>query len=757
VSVSDQITQAILNGADFVPLTDHRSYDQHYDPLWESSSALLVRGEEANGAPHAIVLGAVDTIVQGANSPGQPDFQRMQWSIWDAHAQDANWDTAHPDDGETNADGSPNIDASAQGVDNIEVWNRASMPDVEIDYAETRWNLGFRTGVTGASDDHFRETWVLQGPLFPTTEVFAPNLSERGLVQGLRLGHTRIHAKDSAGPVGTTGPDLLLEADMQLDGIYELVNGDEVAVPAGTKGQLRITIANGLGTSVYLYKSPGRSAGPLQTFTPTGVTSADVFTVPITADSGPSWYRLEARGPGESSAIDLSALEAFAENPTSPLPTSLELSNQLRGVSAPIFLGPALIDASPETPLPVDAGTDDGAKLITGAQGLFSGFPDIAVANGRSHVVSELHANGSSQVMYQALDATGTAIGSSVNLAPTSTTARFPKVAASGNDVWVVWQDERAGEVPHRPAIYLRHSTNGGTSWQAEQLVRSLGGRAEHPVVAVTVTGLPVVAWQEISAGNAFDVMAQIIGKESAPINLSGSGKTTAAANAVDSRSARYPASVWPTVAVAPDGHIAVGWQDNRTDEDPLWTGGISYGNGTDPDNWQIMVAVRAPTATTWQTPSSIGSDTQADRHPSIAYGADGSVVAAWDSKPLSSSGANLVVLSARSVDGGSTWNAPAAISTSAVGMGEFPHLGVDSNGQVRVVWHDCRSADWRWRIMTSSLDGGGIWSAASLIPSHGVNTWAATQAGQIVWASTRNAQRIQRDPTQQIMLLSAP
>src|SRR4051794_12814229 len=100
LSVADQIAQAERTGLEFLPLTDHRTYDQHWDPQWRSDKLILIPGEEANGSPHAIVHGAVDTIVDGANPPGSPAFRHVQQSIWDAHAQDASWSTAHPDDGE---------------------------------------------------------------------------------------------------------------------------------------------------------------------------------------------------------------------------------------------------------------------------------------------------------------------------------------------------------------------------------------------------------------------------------------------------------------------------------------------------------------------------------------------------------------------------------------------------------------------------------------------------------------------------------
>jgi hypothetical protein len=64
--VGDQIGQAERAGLDFVPLTDHRTYDQHWDPQYGSSKLLLIPGEEANGSPLAIVLGAPDVSGNGA-------------------------------------------------------------------------------------------------------------------------------------------------------------------------------------------------------------------------------------------------------------------------------------------------------------------------------------------------------------------------------------------------------------------------------------------------------------------------------------------------------------------------------------------------------------------------------------------------------------------------------------------------------------------------------------------------------------------
>lgn len=736
VSVADQIGIAALRGLDFLPLTDHRTYDQHYDPTWESAQLLLIPGEEANGSPHATVHGATDTVVQGAQPEGLPDFVSLQQSIWDAHSQGAVWITAHPDDGEFD-DGQPNARASAQGVDLVEAWNRASTPDVEIDYAENRWNAGFHFGIAGGSDNHFRELWLIAGPGQPITSAFAADPGERALLQALWGGRTRI--SESA-----TAPQLTLEADLQGDGIYEAIAGDEVVAPAGRKGKLRIGVSNGFGAQLLLYRSPGRSEGPLQTWRP-GLFE-EHYEVEIEVGAEPEWYRLEARGPGIPAGINSSGLPGNL-----PLLVT-EVPETLRAVTSPIFVSTAPMDAQPEIPLPADGGGDDGATLALGAVRQFGSFPDLAVDGGTTHLVAELHEAAATRVVYRRRS--GGSWSTAVSLAPDSASARFPRIAARGNEVWVAWQDELAGQQPRRPAIRLRHSTDGGQSWQPIQTLRAIDGRAEHPDIALAPAGAPLVAWQEIRAQQPFDVWAQQVGVDAEPHNLTREGKTVRAALLVDSRSARYPASVRPRVAVRADGLMAVTWQDNRTDPDPLWTGETGRGEGTDPDNWQIQLATRAADGE-WSAPLSLGADDRADRHAAVAFNGDGDLVLAWDAKQLRSSGVNTEVLAAISTDGGQSFGAPAPIAAGPA-MSQYPDLGLAPDGSVRAAWYDSRAADWRWRVMTARLVSGA-WGDARLINSRGVNTWPATDGGAIAFASTRHAARLQRDRTQQVFLLANP
>ncbi|MEO3817050.1 CehA/McbA family metallohydrolase [Plantactinospora sp. B24E8] len=735
--VGDQIGYAEGVGLAFLPLTDHRTYDQHWDPQWTSSKLLLLTGEEVNGSPHAVVLGAVDTVVDGANPPGSAAFRHIQQSIWDAHAQHAVWSVAHPDDGEyTSAEG-PNDNASVQGVDVVELWNVSNNPDAEIEYAENRWNHGFRFGGVAASDSHFKELRPVSAPGRPTTWVFAAERSTRAILDALKAGRTTLS-------MGLDGPFVTIEADIDGDGRFEAMGGDEVVVRTdrlSKKAGLRVRARSAVGMTVLVYGSPGRSAGPLATFTPTR--DEQTWLLPLTLRGAQSWYRVEVRAPGE-----LSGREA---DPNLP--------DQLRAATSPLFVSvrqPAV--PAPELSLPAPLRGDDRAALVLGESGDFTGFADLAVEGRVTHVVAESHREHRSAVVYRRLDGKHDKHGEPIVLSDSSGTASSPRVVAAGDDVWVVWQDARGHERPHRPAIYLRHSRDGGRSFGSAVRLSDGRGRALHPALALVDRTHPVVAWTD-NAGGAFDVYVQVVGVDRAPVNVSASGKVTDPGTPTDARSPRYPASLFPSVAVTGDRRIVVTWQDNRFDPDPGWTGhtpppGEEASGGTNPDNWEIVAAVRTDIRSPWSGLVRVSdNDDAADRHPSLAVDRDGSFVVAWETKVLSPAGVNLSLRASRSTDG-RIWSPAEPVAIDPDAMSQRPRLGNDPDGAIRAVWYDSRSTDWRWKVFTSRRDSRTGWTPAVRLTTQGNGTWPAVDGGTVVFTSDRAATRTQRDATQQVFLI---
>lgn len=757
VSVADQIAQAERMGLQFLPITDHRTYDQHWDPLWTSGNLLLIPGEEANGAPHATVHGCIDEVIDCTANPASHAYRHLQQSIWEVQAQGGVWSTAHPDDGEY-ANGITNDSAEAVGVNVVEVWNRGSSTDIEIDYAENRWNAGWRFGGVGGCDCHFRELWGTAGPGMPTTYVLATETSERGILEALRAGRTSI----SSTPIGTF---LTLEADLDGDGRFETVGGDEVAdLAVGQRGTLRLRVQRGVGQTVTVLAAPGRSRARLLTVT---VTQPDeTFLVPVTVPAGEGWWRAEVRGNGAPASIDTGAIKSGRPGTTSVV-------DQLQAFVSPIFTS----TGAPAAPrqrlaLPTQPGSDS-AQVVFGDTGTFTGFPDVAVSagpgrSGRSttHLVAERHVPGGTTVFYSAVGDKA----SELRLTD-SRAARFPRVATSGRWVHVVWQDERTGQMPRAGDVWLRSSRNGGKSWEPEVKMSNSRGRSERPAVAVDPAdpGRPWVVWADnsdvaataaaavLGAGqHAFDIWVARPGE--APRNLSAAGKTTGPGNGVDTRSARWAASLHPSVSVRPDGGVVVGWQDNRFDPHPLWTGATppvgstSAGDQSLPDAWEPMVALRAPDGT-WSGPRRIAPDPAASvRHPQVLAAADGTVVAVWSWKRLKAADANLALRAATSQDGGVTWSPSVELDPVPLSMSARPRLGTTATGTARVVWADTRSDDWRWRVRTAVL-AGGSWQPGGDLTQLGNGTYPAVDRDVVVLVTDRAA-RVQRDLTQQIALV---
>lgn len=735
VSVEFQIGQALLAGLDFLALNDHRTYDQHWDPLWTSQDVLLIPGEEANGRPHANVFGAVDTILNGAAGEG-PAHRPTQWGIWDAHAQGAVFQTNHANRDWTEEDGSANIQGSTLGVDVIEAWNLGENITIQLAYAEDRWNRGFLTGITASSDNHFRELALLGfGVGAVQTQAYAETLTERSLLTALRGGRTVL----TDGIPG--GAFLTLEADTQGDGVFEGIAGDALPVTPGQPVRFRVRAQRALGMEVLIYAAPGQSAGPVETFSPTALDDRFEFT--LEAPAQPHWVRAEIRGFG----VPRVGLEA-----------SLRDEADRRALTAPIFLLPGGVIPTPdaEQPIPDPLPLVDGAQRILGDFDQFSGFPDLAVlADGVRAVVAEQHSATGTDIVFRRGGA------EPVRLNPVEGFARFPRMAAAGEQLWVVWEDEQTGQRPRNPQIWLRGSADGGRSWDAAIRLSETPTRAIRPALAVRADGTPVIAWSD-NARRCFDLYVQV-GLEAAPQNLSGE-KACTAGNLLDTRSPRDPASLHPALTVLPDGGVVVLWQDNRFDVNAGWTGQTGFNRGfegidrTDPDNWEILARRLDPQTGAWTDAvrvSNNGSDDPfdqtalADRRPTVAATAEGVLLAAWESKPLAAAGVNTAILAARSTDGGRSWELPQLVGMEMDALSQRPAAATAPDGGVDLVWNDTRDSDWRHRVWGLRFDGEAF-SAPRRYSGAGNGAWPRVHGGQVVFTSDREA-AVQRDLTWRI------
>ena len=135
-------------------------------------------------------------------------------------------------------------------LDTVETWNlpwvykppfpSAADNDIALKYWYGWLDRGEKVAMTGASDSHWVITSPAQGPGQPTTWVLAEERSARGVLEGLRAGHTFV----SHQPPNLGGPQVFLEGDGNGDGSYESIVGD--TVPPGSRLRVRVVGARRL-------------------------------------------------------------------------------------------------------------------------------------------------------------------------------------------------------------------------------------------------------------------------------------------------------------------------------------------------------------------------------------------------------------------------------------------------------------------------------------------------------------------------------
>ncbi len=129
-----------------------------------------------------------------------------------------------------------------------------------------------------------------------------------------------------------------------------------------------------------------------------------------------------------------------------------------------------------------DGGTTWGTD-ITLSDNLFNAVrPSIAVSDTNVHVVWCDVRDGSWETYYTRSTDSGTTWGTDTRLSDVPDGSIYCSIAATGNDVHVLWCDERDGN----SEIYYKRSTDGGTTWGANVRLTNDPDSSMLPSVAVS-------------------------------------------------------------------------------------------------------------------------------------------------------------------------------------------------------------------------------------------------------------------------------
>lgn len=263
--------------------------------------------------------------------------------------------------------------------------------------------------------------------------------------------------------------------------------------------------------------------------------------------------------------------------------------------------------------------------------------------------------------------------------------ASAPDVACDGANVWVVWEDERDGELANHN-VYLNRSTDGGRTWlEADvRLDGDVDGAAMSLAPRVVAVGDDVyVVWFDNRDG-AYDIYLQA--------SHDGGATWLEEATRVDSDGEGEAYSAWPRLAADGDGNVVVAWEDSRSGASDIYAnvstdGGRTFGQDARLDGGDPAGA----------TDSFL---------PSVAL-AEGHAYVVWHDERF---GRSDVLINASS-DGGATWNDDAArVSSQAENIVEATNPVVAAVGErVHVAWQDDRSGGFDVFVRTS-VDGGATW-----------------------------------------------
>jgi hypothetical protein len=274
-----------------------------------------------------------------------------------------------------------------------------------------------------------------------------------------------------------------------------------------------------------------------------------------------------------------------------------------------------------------------------------SDSPHIAVSDKNVYVVWQDNTPGNDEVFFSASDNNGSTFSRPVNLSNNAGSSFEPRIAASGNNVYVVWRDR----TPGNDEVFFSASDNNGSTFSRPVNLSNNAGNSFEPRIAAYDKNVYVV-WRDNTPGNNeifFSASDNNGSTFSRPINLSN--------NAGISDSPRIAAS---------DNNVYVVWRDRSSGNDEIFFS-ASDNNGS-----------------TFSRPTNLSNNAGSSFEPNIAASGNNVYVVWRDNTPL-----NEEIFFKTSNNNGATFNEIINLSSNA-GASDSPRIAAyDKN--VYVVWRD--------------------------------------------------------------------
>lgn len=258
--------------------------------------------------------------------------------------------------------------------------------------------------------------------------------------------------------------------------------------------------------------------------------------------------------------------------------------------------------------------------------------PRVAASGTNVYVVWEDSGPGNYEIYFLRSPDNGVTWQSAKRLTNLSGTSVSPAVAVNGANVYVVWKDDTPGNYE----IYFRKSTDYGATWQAKQRLTNYAGNSFDPRVAVSGANVYVV-WEDETSSNF-----EIYFRQSTDDGATWQATKRLTNNAGSSRD----------VEIATGGaDVYVVWEDDS------------------PGHYEIYFRKSADYGASWQGKKRLTNNLFWSRQPSLAVSGSNIFVVFAENSEGSAEIGHL-----KSGDYGATWNASEKI-TNTTGVSAGPDI----------------------------------------------------------------------------------
>ena len=309
-------------------------------------------------------------------------------------------------------------------------------------------------------------------------------------------------------------------------------------------------------------------------------------------------------------------------------------------------------------------------------------LPQMIVSGNDVYVLWNDNATGKYGIFLTKSTDGGTNFDTPVNISKNIGSSGSPQFAVSGNDVYVVWQAKATGKYQ----ILFAKSTDGGATFTTPVNISNNSGDSSYPKVLVSENNIYVV-WAFTVTNKDYDILFSKSTDGGAtfatPVNLSNTVGDTGLPQMVMS-----------------GNNIYITWENNG------------------PGNFDVFVAKSTDSGNTFYAPVNVSKNPKPSGAPQIVASGNDVYVVWMDNTP-----GNYDIFVAKSTDNASTFGTPVNVSNNTGDSG-YQQIALSENN-LYVAWTDTISKSNYDILFAKSTDGGATFTTPVNISKNvGASGW---------------------------------